>query len=180
MKGQSAMEYLMTYGWAIVVIVIVVGILAVLLSGSQSTQYCTISPIGTFTCEGSPVVTAPDGNAGNLQMTITVRNNHQEAVEFPNLADYGFACVNAKVQDVDSSMLTRRVITIAPGGTYTFKAQPTGNDGMLCKTINNANAQGTSGSRFSGTFVMKYKLASDPSGVKRTALATVEGSVAQR
>ena len=34
-KGQSAMEYLMTYGWALIVIVIVVGALVFLINPSQ-------------------------------------------------------------------------------------------------------------------------------------------------
>ncbi len=51
-KGQSALEYLMTYGWALVVIVIVVAALVFLINPSQvGGQSCTgfqNMPIGNF------------------------------------------------------------------------------------------------------------------------------------
>src|SRR3989344_1883782 len=51
-KGQSALEYLMTYGWALVVIVIVVAALVFLINPSQvGGQSCTgfqKMPIGNF------------------------------------------------------------------------------------------------------------------------------------
>lgn len=44
-KGQSALEYLMTYGWALVVIVIVIGALALLLPDmTGATETCTGMP----------------------------------------------------------------------------------------------------------------------------------------
>jgi len=50
-KGQSALEYLMTYGWALVVIVVVVAVLYALgvfnIGGSIET--CTGFPAGQFT-----------------------------------------------------------------------------------------------------------------------------------
>lgn len=42
-KGQSALEYLMTYGWALIVIVIVIGVLIYLLSGQTGGNNCTVS-----------------------------------------------------------------------------------------------------------------------------------------
>ena len=39
-KGQSALEYLMTYGWALIVIAIVVGVLIVISSSSNSGVIC--------------------------------------------------------------------------------------------------------------------------------------------
>ncbi len=39
-KGQSAIEYLMTYGWALIVIAIVVGILVFVLSNTSGGATC--------------------------------------------------------------------------------------------------------------------------------------------
>lgn len=51
-KGQSALEYLMTYGWALIVIVIVIAALVFLINPSQiGTEGCTgfqRMPIGNF------------------------------------------------------------------------------------------------------------------------------------
>ncbi len=43
-RGQSALEYLMTYGWALVVIAIIIGVLVVLLGSSTTVNNCTMSP----------------------------------------------------------------------------------------------------------------------------------------
>ena len=43
-RGQSALEYLMTYGWALVVIAIIIGVLVVLLGSSTTTLNCSMSP----------------------------------------------------------------------------------------------------------------------------------------
>jgi hypothetical protein len=47
-RAQSALEYLMTYGWALVVIAIIIGVLVVLLGSSTTVNNCTISPAGGF------------------------------------------------------------------------------------------------------------------------------------
>lgn len=40
-KGQSALEYLMTYGWALIVIAIVIGVLVFIMSTTTSGANCT-------------------------------------------------------------------------------------------------------------------------------------------
>ncbi len=40
-KGQSALEYLMTYGWALIVIAIVIGVLVFIMSTTTSGSNCT-------------------------------------------------------------------------------------------------------------------------------------------
>ena len=51
-RGQSALEYLMTYGWALIVIVIVIAALVFLINPTQiGTENCTgfqKQPIGAF------------------------------------------------------------------------------------------------------------------------------------
>ena len=56
-KGQAALEYLMTYGWAILVIVIVLGILLLLFTNMSKVQRC-MTPVG-FSCgDSQPIVKA--------------------------------------------------------------------------------------------------------------------------
>ncbi len=40
-RGQSALEYLMTYGWALIVIAIVVGVLVYIMGSSTGATKCT-------------------------------------------------------------------------------------------------------------------------------------------
>ncbi|MFH1636826.1 MAG: hypothetical protein ABIB71_00195, partial [Candidatus Woesearchaeota archaeon] len=58
-KGQAAMEFLMTYGWAILVVLIAIGALAyfgVLNPSRFLPKSCTISP--GFSCEEFKVTTS--------------------------------------------------------------------------------------------------------------------------
>lgn len=68
-SGQAAMEYLMTYGWALLVIVIVIGIL-LLINPFSAPQGCRFDQLG-FTCT-NPVL---DTN-GTLFMSMTNSNNN--------------------------------------------------------------------------------------------------------
>ncbi|VVC00866.1 Uncharacterised protein [uncultured archaeon] len=69
MKGQAAMEYLMTYGWALLVIVIVIAILLI-INPFSAPQGCRFDQTG-FTCN-NPVV---DTDA-KLFMSVTNGNNN--------------------------------------------------------------------------------------------------------
>ncbi len=62
-KGQAAMEYLMTYGWALLVIVIVIAILLVILGRMvKGTPDCTFESAG-FVCNQP---TPPQIRNGNI------------------------------------------------------------------------------------------------------------------
>lgn len=70
MKGQAALEYLMTYGWAIVVLLLVIGL--IMSSGIFSPTYfvpeqCDIGP--NFPCEFSVFT-----EGGNTNIVLKVRN----------------------------------------------------------------------------------------------------------
>jgi uncharacterized protein (UPF0333 family) len=70
-KAQAAMEFLMTYGWAILAAIIVIGVLAVYFRPSQLTQ-------------NSVIVTAPFYGVGTTLTATTiqveVQNNGGETV----------------------------------------------------------------------------------------------------
>ena len=67
-KGQAAMEFLMTYGWAILVVLVAIGALAyfgVLSPGKFLPESCTIAP--GYSCEDFKIGT--DGSA-----TVILKN----------------------------------------------------------------------------------------------------------
>ena len=81
-KAQSAMEYLMTYGWAILIIAVVLGALFALgiFSGTTSGSSCNAA-VGFF-CQ-NPVL-LPNGN-----LTVTIGQNFG-----PTHYNIGLACVS--------------------------------------------------------------------------------------
>ena len=68
-KGQAAMEYLMTYGWALLVIVIVIAILLI-INPFSAPQGCRFDQIG-FTCN-NPLLQ----DDGKLFLAVTNGNNN--------------------------------------------------------------------------------------------------------
>jgi len=82
-RGQSALEYLMTYGWALIVIVIVIAALVFLINPTQiGTENCTgfqKLPIGAFKL-----------GATGLEMKVTNMTGRAiSAVEFIGIFDNG-------------------------------------------------------------------------------------------
>ncbi len=152
MKGQTAMEYLMTYGWAIVVIVIVIAALAMIFTQSRTFEFCSFDPINTFTCEGTPLLR--QGNGGTV--TFSMRNAMTSRAE--NLR---FAC--AVGETVPTNFRNTGVTTLSPGEVAQV-------------TLNNCG-QMNSGSTATVTVAVQYSLEGDPAGQPRQAVATIQGRV---
>ncbi|MFA5383014.1 MAG: hypothetical protein WC356_07640 [Candidatus Micrarchaeia archaeon] len=72
-KGQAAMEYLMTYGWALLVIVIVLALLLIILGGYvKGTPSCLFEEAGFVCNEVTPVVKGINGNVyGMFQHSLS-------------------------------------------------------------------------------------------------------------
>ena len=66
-KGQAAMEYLMTYGWAILVVLAIMAVLVVLVR-PQQVPTCQISGGTELQCSQGPYVV--DRDTGNLSVKI--------------------------------------------------------------------------------------------------------------
>lgn len=66
-RGQAALEYLMTYGWALIVIVIVISVLIVVTSSTGAGVTCTSQST-------SIVVTESAINLGDNGVGVTIRN----------------------------------------------------------------------------------------------------------
>ena len=101
-KGQSAMEFIMTYGWAILVVLIVVGALVYFGVLSPSTilgARCTFP--AKFGCIGDPLI-----DATNNQITLALVNNVGFGIVFnrtPVSQATGGGCASPVVHTVDGS-----------------------------------------------------------------------------
>ncbi|MCC7569923.1 hypothetical protein KO465_01090 [Candidatus Micrarchaeota archaeon] len=74
-KGQAAMEYLMTYGWALLIIIVVMAIFIGLILNIQTPRACDFSTAGFICHDPMPAIMGSDlkgrlGNGPHQQVTI--------------------------------------------------------------------------------------------------------------
>jgi len=124
-RGQSAMEFLMTYGWAILVMVAVVSMLfylGVLNPREQAPNVCTM-PAG-FSCYGYKI-----SSGGELTLDLTQATGHTltvteiacDARETPS-----FSSVSEEISSGDHAQLTTTCYKIsgaAPGAGEYYKGK---------------------------------------------------------
>jgi len=72
-RGQAAMEYLMTYGWALIVIAVVIGVLWYVTSGVTGGVTCT-SKSNNFIVKAAAISAGTDG------VDISIQNGTGQAV----------------------------------------------------------------------------------------------------
>ncbi len=115
-KAQAAMEFLMTYGWAILVVLVVIGALTyfgVLNPGTFMPSRCTTGEIW-LTCPDFQFnsATAPSGS-----IDLTLQNTGQSDIQITNIdimeLPGGFIC------NIGTSQM------IAQGASYTYNAAGT-------------------------------------------------------
>ena len=70
MKGQAAMEYLMTYGWALIAIVLVIGALFFIFQNFKGPDICQFQGAG-FWCDKAPQAYLDDSNTVKLNIEFT-------------------------------------------------------------------------------------------------------------
>jgi len=128
-RGQAAMEFLMTYGWAILVVLAAIGALAyfgVLSPDNFLPERCTISP--EFGCLEHQVTAESSSGAGDGTVILGIQNNVGSSLQ----------AVNVSVTDPDSGadLCTPWVnyTSVSNGqrlgaGTVTLTGCSTGNEG---------------------------------------------------
>ncbi len=82
-RGQAALEYLMTYGWALIVIAIVVGVLVFIVSSPGGDVVCSSSDPAKINVKASQVNGAPtDGldDFGTIILTNLTGGNISDVV----------------------------------------------------------------------------------------------------
>ncbi len=150
-KGQSALEYMMTYGWAILVIVIVAAVLYSLGIFSPS------SSVGTGSTGFSPfTATASNCNATKFAVAFTVGGTP------------GGAAVTIGAVTVSSSSGFSTVPSMSASGTY--------NSGESFTAKGTAANACASGAHYSASLSVTYTYTNSLGQQTGTATGTVYGS----
>ncbi len=107
-RGQSALEYLMTYGWALIVIAIVIGVLIFVTGGATGGVTCQSQSTGMILQEwsvttGSVGITLQNATGGTIGRTTNINAEGRE-----QFAGLGFDTIPN-----DNN--------IAPGSTFTVQ-----------------------------------------------------------
>ena len=167
-KGQAAMEYLMTYGWAILVIVIVLALLAFYLpSLIKSPENCLFSQPG-FSCNEKKHALVAD-SANDVALGFSLSNKQSESISV-----VGVLCTTDSVGNLDKTQMDTSVATtIASGASKTFTTDCLKTEGSTTTQVNmKANSD------FKGTLAIWYKFSSDLSTTPdRLASASLTGTV---
>jgi hypothetical protein len=133
------MEYLMTYGWALLVIVIVIAILLI-INPFSAPQGCRFEQIG-FTCTNPAI-----NGTGTLFLSITNGNNN--AIRLLNVTCTGDKSAAAPVAGTGTDLATLQ-------RQGAFQLNSTNN--IRCTTAAGAQFTGTRGAEFSGKVWLYYR-----------------------
>ena len=147
-KGQSALEYLMTYGWALVVIVIAVAALVVLINpGSIQGDTCD-SKLGNFVISQSNIdstqaqlVLVNQTGQGVTNMAVTATGSGVMAALSNTTLTPSYTTMNAG----DTNTMTLPFGSTFQSGTYTVTFDLTYNAGSLTGLTASAQCRGTLG-----------------------------------
>ena len=170
-KGQAAMEYLMTYGWAFLVIVIVLAILAFYLPTLlRAPESCLFSQPG-FSCDvQKPVIVSETGT--NLVYVI-FRLDNQQGQEVNITRVRCTMEAEGNIQKSDEDKITPSE-SIPSGGSEEFKEycyDSTGASGLTMGPNSN----------FRGTIAIWYRYKAEVTGApERMATATIGGTVLEQ
>lgn len=176
-KGQAAMEYLMTYGWAILVIVIVLAILAFYLPKLMRTPESCLFTAPGFDCnEQKPVIYANSND--EVQLAFSLQNKQGQAIVVKKVL-----CTTAASADVKSShaadlekgtnSIATKLRTVSAGGSWQYNA--------TCKDKAGSTLIKKPNTEFKGLFVVWYNYDNEVSApAQRTAQAVLTGTVLQQ
>ena len=121
-KGQAAMEFLMTYGWAILVVLIAIGALAyfgVLNPSRFLPRSCTLMP--GLDCDEFKV------DDSDVQVQLFIRNGIGDSIDFSTLGidinadgdtvDVGTDCVDIDPAAIADGALSAQINVVCPAAT---------------------------------------------------------------
>lgn len=108
-KAQAAMEFLMTYGWAILAAIIVIGILGYYYFSSD-----VLTPNASLV---NPPFYLNAQNANTTGLVLEIKNNGGETYNISQVAVSG--CGNADVIPDEVASGSNKVVTITCGSTLT-------------------------------------------------------------
>jgi hypothetical protein len=169
-KAQSAMEYLMTYGWAILIVIIVAAALYALGIFNPAT-YTGRVPTG-FTTLGTP--TDWDLN-NNGEFSIILTNRLNSPIDITEVrATHGSDTDWVNTSECDSGTPGGGALTINPGGAFTV------DNTIDCDTPNGYNETITIGSPTVGsTYTIEVEVSYNAGGLDHTEAGRVTGTTSQ-
>jgi len=174
-KGQAVMEYLITYGLALFVILIVLAILvAVVLPSLKAPETCQFTQPG-FTCNQRPHTLVAD-SSNNVRLLFQLDNTQGKSVVVQGVICTEAPAGNVRKTDIDAFATPRPMaagesMTLGgPSADVTSDIECESADGTTVKLAPNSN--------FRGSLGVLYRFSEDqPDAPDRLAVATVTGSV---
>ncbi len=169
-KGQAVMEYLITYGLALLVIVIVLTILvAVVLPSLRAQESCLFTQPG-FSCNQKKHILVADEDQ-HIRVHFQLDNEQGRPIVLT-----GLLCTNEQPGNVEKSMVQPldSEETLAAGKSYVPLA------GIDCIDGEESNVILAPNSDFTGTIAITYRYYDDVGGEgvpERLAVAAVSGVV---
>jgi hypothetical protein len=178
-KGQAVMEYLITYGLALFVILIVLAILvAVVLPSLQAPETCQFTQPG-FGCSAKKHALVADTN-DNVILLFQLDNQQGKSVELLDVMCTSNAPGNVRKSDLANAAPANFTEQMAAGTTRSFGDLTESDIQVEVPCYNEDGNQVTlvPGSNFNGALAIVYKFTEDVSGApSRLAVATLTGSV---
>ncbi|VVB98139.1 Uncharacterised protein [uncultured archaeon] len=169
MKGQAAIEYLMNYALAFLVIVVVVGILTFMVFGQMKVEQCN-APTGYICNDPVPQVF---NQGGRVYMNLVLHNSQLQDIKV-----YNVLCTTGSAQEskeTDAAALGNGTIYITSGTSATFKEDTGGK--ITCKSGANPLTL-SAGQDFRGSVIIWYTYANDiDTSIHRSMVLSVQSTV---
>jgi hypothetical protein len=171
-RGQAVMEYLITYGLALFVILIVLAILvAVVLPNLRAPETCQFTQPG-FSCNQKQHAIIADTN-NDVRLVFQLDNTQGKSVIVKGVICSTEAPGNIKKDDIETMLTTQQ---LAAGESTIFGAT-VGNELECVGSDGTTTVQLAPNSNFQGSIGILYTFPDDISGIDRLAVASVAGVV---
>jgi hypothetical protein len=171
MKGQAVMEYLVTYGLALFVILIVLAILvAVVLPQLKAPESCQFSQPG-FGCSTKQHVIFSNSSNQNRTTAILQLDNQQGR----DIYLKGVICSSEPAGNINRASFRSEDLINVP-----MAAGATTNMQLICMNAERTPSVLAIGSSYKGSIAVLYNYQEEVSGApERIATATISGAVQQ-
>lgn len=170
-KGQAMMEYLMTYGLAILIIVIVLAILAFFIpQWIRAPETCLFSSAG-FSCSEERHAIYFNETQDTVRVRFRLDNQQAEAIILKRAV-----CTNMPIGDISKDFIEGGSYSDI-GGNRTISAGGSELINVPCVDRDGNGIILSPNSDFRGALAIEYNYQDDLSPVARTATATISGPV---
>jgi hypothetical protein len=159
-RGQAAMEYLMTYGWAILVIVIVLAALlylGVFNIANKMPDVCT--PQVGLQCNSWFL------NSVNSRVNFSITNGYQQTINVTRIL--------CQVQGETGTWVTETGVGVGAQQQQWLGLGTAGNPAIPCYDASGAVMTFSRGSTYQGKIIVEYYFSSEGSGMTRRNTADV-------